>query len=73
MSAVARVMKRTACRTREYKKALAQLAQDMGYSPVARVPQHMRVALRSHAEHLAKVRCNIQKTGQPYPRRQKGR
>ncbi len=73
MSAVARVMKRTACRTREYKKALAQLAQDMGYTPVVRVPQHMRVALRSHAEHLAKVRCNIQKTGQPYPRRRKGR
>lgn len=71
MSAMARVMKRTACRTREYKKALAQLAQDMGYTPVARVPQHMRVALRSHAEHLAKVRCNIQKTG--HPRRRKGR
>ena len=66
------MMKRTACQTREYKRALKQLVADMGYTTTARVPAHMRAALRSNAEHLAKVRCNMQKTGQPYPRR-KGR
>lgn len=66
-----RVAKRTSCQTREYKKALRQLAKDMGYSASSRVPKHMRVALRSHADSLAKVRCNIKKTGQPYPRRRK--
>ncbi len=67
-----RVFKRTVCQTKAYKAALRELAKDMGYSKSSRVPKHMRAALRSHANHLAKVRCNIKRTGQPYPKR-KGR
>ena len=63
-----RVFKRTTCQTKAYKQALIDLAGDMGYSTLARVPAHMRVALRSHADNLAKVRCSIKRTGQPYPR-----
>lgn len=68
-----RVFKRTACQTKAYKQFLGDLAKDMGYSTFNRVPKHMRVALRSHAEHLAKVRCNIKRTGQPYPKKRKAR
>jgi hypothetical protein len=43
----------------------------MGYSAASRVPKHMRVALRSHATNLAKVRCNVQRFGKPYRKKRR--
>lgn len=66
-----RVFKRTSCETKAYKRTLRELARHMGYSTSKRVPKHMRVALLSHARHLAKVHCNVKRTGQPYPKKRR--
>lgn len=58
--------KKSSCQRTQFKHALKELVDDMGYSTANRVPKHMRRALRSHAWNLAAVRCNIAKTGQPY-------
>lgn len=46
----------------QYKRAVRELVQDMGYSTTNKVPKHMRVALRSNANRLASVRCGTAKT-----------
>jgi len=51
----------------EYRKALRQMIRDAReITGEKRVPKHLRTAAKSHAEHRARVVCNMKKYGVPY-------
>lgn len=61
------------CVARKYRVALKELTRDaLRDFGGSRIPTHLRVAIKSHAQHLARARCELHWTG-PRRRQPQGR